>query len=670
MIFYSRKTPFLRVSVFYGLGILSTTFIDVNALISNRMLLTVFIILLAFLLDRVKLFGLTILMFCFLSGLINIQQFYASSSCKNCSSLEGDQIEITAIVNNRISINNSQTNIYVPVSLQEISEPNLKELNQLVAVISLSDISRSSFIIGDKVNLKGTLSKIKKNRNAHTFDFQSHMKNKGIEYYLYTQEFERTGGFERSIKRLFHIVQIHCLEILDRYIDNRDAFAIASAMVLGYKENLTVELEETYRQTGAAHIIAVSGLHVDIVGILLFLLIGKFYRFHVYVYIISCVVMIGLLCSYSLIVGNSPSVVRAVCMYSLLFISKMIGKGYSIWNILSVTALTMLIIKPPLLFDIGFQFSFLAVASIVIFFPLLQKINILTYKPISFLFDVLLVSFAVQVLIGPLSIYYFNYFPSSFFIANSFLILFIYFIIFGSITIITSSIFSEHIASLFGKLIENGINLLNTTLAVIQELPYCIMDDLYLSRWDLCIIYGYILLMMNVINNLNMKNIKILGIAVCIHLVLAKSISFITADQAIIYVYEVKNNILLDFMYDKKCYSYSQNKKDNYYITKNNRLANQVEDIYYLNGDYFKDDYLIKNGHFIQFFDQSLLVDYSGDVENTCDFNLVIAKANVNKDAPCIDSRYIVNHRDSILSNIQTHNIYADGPLIININLD
>lgn len=622
------------------------------------------------LIDHAKLFGCTILMFCFLSGFINNQQFYNSNSCKNCASLDGKHIEIAAVVNNRISINNSQTKKYVPVSLQEIYDPNLKELNQLVAVISLADTSTSAFIIGDQVILKGTLSKIKKNRNAHTFDFQKHMKNKRIEYYLYAQEFQLTGRSERSFKRVFHKVQIHCLGILDRYIHNRDAFAIASAMVLGDKQNLTTDLEDTYRQTGAAHIIAVSGLHVDIVAILLFLFIGKFYRIHFYVYVISSVLMIGLLCSYSLIVGNSPSVIRAVFMYSLLFISRMIGKGYSIWNILSVSALTMLIVRPSLLFDIGFQFSFLAVISIVIFFPLLQKINIFTYKPVNFLFDVLLVSFAVQILIGPLSIYYFNYFPSSFFIANSFLILFIYFIIFGSITIITSSLFSEYVASIIGFLMENGISLLNKTLVIIQELPYCIIEDLYLSRWDLCIIYGYIILLMNVIKNTNLKTIKMLGITVCIQLILVKSISFVKAEEAIIYVYEARNNILIDFIYNKKCYSYSQTKKDNPYITKNNRLANRVEDIYYLNEDNFKDDYLIKRDHSIQFFDHLLLVEYSGNVENIDDFNSVVAKANAYEEAPCIDSTYIVNYRDSIRLNSHVYNIYIDGPLVIKLNLD
>jgi len=175
---------------------------------------------------------------------------------------------------------------------------------------------------------------------------------------------------------------------------------------------------------------------------------------------------------------------------------------------------------------------------------------------------------------------------------------------------------------------------------------------------------------MFVLKNKNLKRIQIVAISISIQLLVAKSIALTTAEEAIIYVYDVRNNILIDFIYNRNCYSYSQNKKDNLYITKNNRLANRVKDLYYLNEDNFKDNYLIKRNHVIQFFDQLFLVDYSGSVDNIDDFNYVIAKANVFINPNCVDSRYIVNTRDTIPVNSQVHNIHVDGPLVIRFKLD
>ena len=664
----SRKTPFFRVVLSYITGILLSGFFESGYDLLYANLSLIILSIYFFYTDRSTLFGISILTLCLLFGYHNTHEYYTSHSCDECGRYEGKQIEITGTIIGRPTFNNSQTKEYIPVRVDLRSDSIVRAFVQLMAVIDVSDTITSNLLIGDELELQGSLYKIKKNRNAHSFDFEKYMKRKGFRYNFYAKSCRKTKIFKSSLFRLFHKVQLYSLQKLEQYIDNEDAFAIASAMVLGYKENLSPAIENTYRQTGSAHIIAVSGLHVDIIAILLFLIIGKFYRLSFSLYLMSCIVMIILLCSYSMIIGNSPSVIRAVCMYSLLFISKMLGKGYSIWNILAASAFGMLLIRPTYLFDVGFQFSFIAVCSIVYFFPILNRFNKITYRVPKFLFDVLLVSISVQFLIAPLSIYYFNYFPAAFFIANSFLIIFIYLIIFGTISIILSSFVAENIAALLGIILEKIIHLLNTTLSRIQDIPYCIIENLYLSKWDLFIIYFYLILIVVVFKTQNLKHIKLLIYTICIHIITHNTFAIICIEKPIIYIYEIKNNILVDFIFNKECYTYSSNKKSYDSITQNNRNANHVKNVYLLNDEKFSGRYLIKKNRVIQFFDEILLVEYSGNIENVCDFNIVITSPNLKLDKPDSVSKYILNTRDSTLMDKNSHNIFYQGPLLIELN--
>jgi len=621
--------------------------------------------------QKINLFGISCLALCFVLGFINLQHHYSISSCKTCISFHKKQFDLSVTVIDRPKINNSETKMYVPVKCHQAPISDFKNISKFIAIINLNDTTATSdLLIGDQLYLKGSLLKIKKNRNAHTFNFQRYMKNKGFEYNFYVKTWQKLRSIEESKARFFHKIQIQSIGILRQYIHNTDAFAIAVAMALGYKEHLTADIEDTYRETGAAHIIAVSGLHVDIISVLLFLIIGQFYRLNYVLYVSSCFLMIAFLCSYSMLVGNSPSVMRAVCMYSLLFVSKMSGKGYPIWNILAATAFGMLLFNPAYLFDVGFQFSFIAVCSIVYFFPILKKINKLKVKPTKFLFDVLLVSVSVQFLIAPLSIYYFNYFPILFFISNSFLIIFIYIIIIGSALIILLSFISSNSTNLVAVLLENIIVFLNQTLSQIQSLPYCIIDNLYLSKCDVCIAYLYLFLVAYVLKHPSIAKIKMLSLIICIHILISVVQEIYVRELPRFYVYEQRDNIRIDFLYNKECYSYSHNGKPNNYLTNGYRLANRVNQIHELNDTNFQGTYLIKKDKFIQFFNHLILLDYEGNIENTQDFNTIIVKPNLTVNRPKGTFQFILNTRDSTSCDFMNYNIYHDGPLLKKLNIN
>ena len=144
-----------------------------------------------------------------------------------------------------------------------------------------------------------------------------------------------------------------------------DQYAVVAAMALGDKSTLTHQLKETYSKTGASHILALSGLHLGIIYALLsMLVVGRRWQ------MITQVAIILSIWAFVFLVGMSASVVRSAVMltvYALLAIGH--RRKMSV-NTLAFTAIIMLLVTPKALFDVGFQMSFMAVFSILLFVPL------------------------------------------------------------------------------------------------------------------------------------------------------------------------------------------------------------------------------------------------------------------------------------------------------------
>lgn len=196
-----------------------------------------------------------------------------------------------------------------------------------------------------------------------------------------------------------------------------EVLAVVSALTVGDKSELTPELKATYSAAGVSHILALSGLHI---GILAMILTGLFYPFR---YIRggrtgSTLVIVCLLWGFALLTGLSPSVVRAVTMYTLYIIASFLAEDrLSGFHALSLAAFLMLLYQPLYLFDVSFQLSFVAVLSILLFYPVFstRKIRV---RPIRYLWNTMAVSLAAQLGTLPLILYYFGAFPTYFLLAN------------------------------------------------------------------------------------------------------------------------------------------------------------------------------------------------------------------------------------------------------------
>ena len=197
---------------------------------------------------------------------------------------------------------------------------------------------------------------------------------------------------------------------------------VLSALTLGHKGDLDKETREAYSVAGISHVLALSGMHIGIIWFLLRWLKGG--------------LVIPLLWAFAFIVGLEPSVVRAVVMCMLMELGRLSGSKVFSMNTLSVAAFFMLLYHPFYLFDVGFQLSFVAVASILFFYPLLFAFLSFKNKMVRWTWSVLCVSMAAQLGTAPLVMYYFSSFSVYFLMTNLVASVLIPFIIYGAILLV------------------------------------------------------------------------------------------------------------------------------------------------------------------------------------------------------------------------------------------
>lgn len=255
--------------------------------------------------------------------------------------------------------------------------------------------------------------------------------------------------------------------------------AIIHALVLGQKRDIEKVKYQEFAAAGAVHILAVSGLHVGIIYLLLFF-ISRPFLFLKYGRIIQSLFIVLLLWSYAYITGLSPSVCRAVTMFSFLAFAKFSKRKTSTANTLLLSFLFLLLYNPLLIFHVGFQMSYMAVLAIIIIQPKLNSY----YNPRNYFkrlfWGILTVTFAAQIGIMPISLYYFHQFPGLFFISNLVILPFLSFILSGGILIILLAALDcpwNWVYQLYAWL----VSLLNNFISWIARQQSFLISDIYFS---------------------------------------------------------------------------------------------------------------------------------------------------------------------------------------------
>jgi competence protein ComEC len=343
--------------------------------------------------------------------------------------------------------------------------------------VKVTDLSYGSIIIINK-----PLTPVKSSGNPGAFNYQRHCTFSKIAYqaYLQPKDFVVMPGSEtRGLQRLIFTCRQQVLNTLAKFIKGPKEQALAEALLIGYKGDLDKDLVQAYSNTGVIHIIAVSGMHLGIIYLLLSRLVEPF-RKNRTARCTSAVVMLIILWGFSLLAGAGPSVVRSAVMFSLMIIGDTFSKRSSVYNNLAASAFLLLCWNPFWLWDAGFQLSYAAVLSIVLFFRPVYNLMFVQNKLLDGIWKLNAVTLSAQVLTLPFTIYHFHQFPNLFLLANLVAVPLSSILLIAEIILCCVS-FTPLLAAPIGAAINFLIHFMNDYIDRINSLPFSSWTHLYIN---------------------------------------------------------------------------------------------------------------------------------------------------------------------------------------------
>lgn len=352
----------------------------------------------------------------------------------------------------------------------------------------------TSFQYGDVLLVRGQPQDISGPANPEEFDYKRFLSFKNIHHQLFIKKADvKRIGFDPPswLKYYAFICRKWADDVLERNISGGREQGLATALVLGVTDGLDNELLSAYKSTGAMHVLAVSGLHVGILyGILLFAL--KPLRRLKFGPWMLAVISIMVLWTYAFVTGLSPSVLRAVTMFSFVALAKPAGHRTNIYNTLAASAFCILWYDPLLLMSVGFQLSYLAVLGIVYMQSGLYNLWEPNNRLLDEVWKVTCVSIAAQLATVALGLFYFHQFPNYFLLSNLFVIPGAFLVlVLGLATLVTG--FIPPVASALGFVVEWIIKLLNMVVFAIEDFPFSVIENIYITPFQCWLLMGIII---------------------------------------------------------------------------------------------------------------------------------------------------------------------------------
>src|SRR5690554_3603466 len=434
----------VKFSFFLVLGILTAHYLPISFLILTPLVVVLSLVFVFWLLARQQL----------------IQQVYlgiAAYLCFFAIGIFSYQIRLPDFQPNHFSkiiLDNSpkilQIKITQTLKPDRFNHKYFAEVNAINGIATsgkvLINIAKDSLLkplVPDNVILTyTTVSEISKPQNPHQFDYSNYMKLQGVygQLRISSNEILKVSKDSKTIFGIAQNLRAEIIRKLERSKLEPDERAIIQALVLGEKKDIDKNLYEAYAAAGAVHILAVSGLHVGILYIILAFLFKPLKRLKYGIFIHSILVVL-LLWSFAVLSGLSPSVTRAVTMFSFFALANLLNRRTNTTNTLFLSLLTLLIINPLWLFQVGFQLSYLAVFFIVWLLPIFKGIGHSKYWLVRKTGPIVGVTICAQIRVLPLSLYYFHQFPGLFLLTNIVVLPFLTLLMCGGILIVVLASF-------------------------------------------------------------------------------------------------------------------------------------------------------------------------------------------------------------------------------------
>jgi competence protein ComEC len=363
---------------------------------------------------------------------------------------------------------------------------------------------------GDVLMTKRPPAQIHSVQNPGGFDFGAFAKRDGILHTLFinkTEEIVRLGHHQHIVRLILNNTRKWIINTVQTHIKDPVESGLTEALLIGYKEDLDLTLQEKYTETGVSHIIAVSGMHLGLIFYVLHAILSLVVTRNTSRYISFCIIL-PLLWIFAFVTGASASVMRSVLVFTLILLGNLFRKKTDSINVLLASAFFLLVIHPGIINDIGFQLSYAAVLSILIYEPFISKWVYTNNKALTYLWNMVSITLAAQILTTPIVLFHFKQFPLLFLITNMVAVPLSSIVLLLAIALCATSLFLLPTASL-AMAIHFCLALMNSYIEKIASIDFNTIQLSTSLSTSVCL---YLLIITITVAALNRNSISILAV--------------------------------------------------------------------------------------------------------------------------------------------------------------
>lgn len=290
---------------------------------------------------------------------------------------------------------------------------NNRECGNIIAYFQ----SEPDLKIGNKIYLKGKIQQFEVARNKGNFDSKKYYLSIGITTKIAVKEYYVSDDNYDFLRDKLCTLREYVVGMFSKLCDTNgkdkwlygNKAGIFSAILMGDKTELDQEIKDLYSLSGIAHILAISGLHISLIGMFLYSLLRKRFSFAT-----SSALTIAVVKLFAITSGMGIATIRAFVMFILKLIGEILGRKYDYITAISLSALILLADNPFIIINSGFQMSFCAMITITIIWPkVVYLINIKSKIANSIVF-----SLCIGIFMNPVIAYNYFQLPTYSFMLN------------------------------------------------------------------------------------------------------------------------------------------------------------------------------------------------------------------------------------------------------------
>ena len=374
---------------------------------------------------------------------------------------------------------------------------------------------------GDSIIIEGKMHRPFTYSKDSRFSYREYLYRRGVTFILSVKKTGRVQILKRDQGRLITAWSLRLKHRLSNILKKDlppDAAGLMQAFLLGDRYNIPKGINDLFKVSGVAHIIAISGFNIGIVAHIFMIILKMFPIPRAAQYIFVAVLLI----LYAFMTGGQPPVIRATIMAIVFLMSFLIERKPEPINTLAAAALVLLLMNPLNLFDAGFQLSFISVLFIIWFYPwcmglfsVLSRgfhggyedldtheekrgLPVIKRKAVKFLLQSVSVSVTAYMGVVPLVVYYFKLVTPVVILANLVVVpLASLIMLFGMGLLIVGMIF-PFLVFAFANCLIVLLNMMIVSVYLFAQMPGSYFPIENLPLWVIFAYYGAIIIIENV----------------------------------------------------------------------------------------------------------------------------------------------------------------------------